>query len=163
MSLMSDLHLAVPFISHLELAAVGKLSREISLGFTGIDAEVEFTCGCGYPPLKLVVSEYVPTSEDLARAPIIATGSSDRVPCFQYQYPPPIASKSTFTDLVETCRSHIKLVVRHQRNIRSPIAERGNGLSRMILEAIIRYHGSGSFPNNVGSDSTVYCDSSEPV
>ena len=163
MSLMSGLHLTVPFISHLELAAVGKLSRELSLGFTGIDAEVEFTCGYGYPPLKLVVSEFAPTNEDLARAPIIATGSSDRVPCFEYQYPPPIASKSTFRDLIETCRSHVKLVVRHQRNMRSPVAERGNELSRTILEAIIRYHGSASFPNNVGSASTVYCDSSEPV
>jgi hypothetical protein len=130
---------------------VGKLSRELSLGFIGIDVEVDFTCGCEYPPMKLAVSEFVPKSDDLARAPTLTTGSLDRVASFQYQYPPPIASRIAFTDLIETCRNHVKLVVMQQRKMRSPLAQRGNKLSKDILEAIIRYHGSASPPSNVGS------------
>lgn len=139
------------FVSYLDLVAVGKLSHELSLGFVGNDAEVNFTCGYGYPPMKLVVSEFVPASDRLARAPTLTPGSSlDSALSFQYQYPPPIASRIKFKDLIETCRHHVELVVMYQRNTRRPVSNRGNELSRKVLEVIVRYHKSVRLATNVG-------------
>jgi hypothetical protein len=107
--------------------------------------------------MRLVVSEFLPRSDNSARAPTLTTGSSDKVASFEYQYPLPIASRDSFADLIETCRNHVKLVVMHQRNTRRTIAQRGNELSKMILEAIIRYQQSGSLSTNVGPTSTSYC------
>lgn len=121
---------------------MGELSRELSLGYVGSEVYVDFTCGYGYLPMKLAVSEFTPKSDKLARVPTITTESTDRVPFFQYQYPPPIASRSTCDDLIEKCRSHVKQVVKHQRSKPNPATETGNEISKMVMEAISRYHGS---------------------
>jgi hypothetical protein len=111
--------------------------------------EIDLTCGRGYLSMKLTVSEFAPKSDELARIPAITTQSTDRVPSFEYQYPPPIAFRSTYAELTEKCRAHIELVVRRQQHTLNLVAWRGNKISKMILEAVSRYHRSIRPPSNV--------------
>ena len=119
-----------------------KLSHELSLGFVGLDVEIDLTCGRGYLPMKLTVSEFAPKSDELARIPAITTQSTEGLPSFEYQHPPPIAFRSTYADLTEKCRDHIELVVRRQQQTLNLVTWRGNKISKIILEAISRYHRS---------------------
>lgn len=128
-------------MSHFKPTAVDELSRGLSLGYVGTDMNVDFTCGCGYIPMRLAVSEFARKSAELARVPTIITTSKDGLPSFQYQYPSPIASRSTCATLVGKCRNHMSMAVRHQRDIPSPVTGRGNKISKMILGAVSRYHG----------------------
>ncbi|CZR53493.1 uncharacterized protein PAC_03372 [Phialocephala subalpina] len=123
----SDLLFPVPFVSYLRSKSVNQLSSELSLGFVGVDFEVALTCGSEYPPLNLAVSEFALKSDQAAR---VAT-------C-----PPPIAVSGAYTDLLERCRNHIKLVVKQERTLQRPILKHGHKISRLTLKAIARHYGS---------------------
>jgi hypothetical protein len=135
---------------------VGELSHQLSLGFVGTEFEVELTCGGRYLPLKLAVSEFALKSDELARNPTVTTESTDGQPSFQYQYSPPIAFRSTRADLLEKCRSHIKLVVRHERNTPGSVSASSNMISKTILEAVSRYRRSSCHLSHV-SCSYIMC------
>lgn len=136
------LHVAVPFVSHLGPKSVEQLSSELSLGFVGIDIEVALTCGSEYPPLNLAVSEFALKSDQAARIATVNIQSQNDLPLFEYRCPPPIASRSAYNDLFERCRNHIKLVVKQERALPSPILKQGHEISRLALKAITRHCGS---------------------
>ncbi|KAF8853562.1 hypothetical protein BDZ45DRAFT_76216 [Acephala macrosclerotiorum] len=138
----SDLLFPVPFVSYLRSKSVDQLSSEISLGFVGVDFEVALTCGSEYPPLDLAVSEFALRSDQAGRVATVSTQSKNNLRSFDYQCPPPIAVSRAYTDLLERCRNHIKLVVKQERTLQRPILKHGHKISRLALKAIARHYGS---------------------
>jgi hypothetical protein len=135
-----------PFVSHLEPTAVGELFREISHGYVGTDIYVDFSCGYGCLPMRLSVSEFTLKSSKGAGVPTIVAESRDRMSSFQYQYPSPIASRSSHADLVEKCGNYVR---KHQQNMPIPTPWRRSEISKMVVAVVSRYHFSASSSRNV--------------
>jgi hypothetical protein len=123
-------------VSHLDRTAVELLTRESCRDFFNDGVEVDLTCGRGYPPMRLLVHEFIPVSETISRVPALTEWKT-----FELHYPYPVAlDEAAMRGLVDECRNHVKYIVSRPLDLTVEMPRNMPPISKRVLEAVSHYH-----------------------
>ena len=129
--------------SHLRKPAIELLTYELIDGFVENDIEADLVFGHGDLPMKLVVTEFVPANRERLYVPAITSKADDQTPFFTNRHPLPVALRGkALVGLVDKCRTHIKYMVANQGDLSGLKPRKMSKLSKRLLGAVGRYHGS---------------------
>jgi hypothetical protein len=138
---------------------VQKLIDENVVGFTDNQIEVHISSGPNYPPIRVIVHEFIPANNELLAVHCAPPDISDPKPSIEEVYAPPfglIDNNGKDRDkLRRSCREHIKVMIEHSQVF--PTAASGNSapLSCEIYEVVNRYGQSKRISGNVRSAITL--------
>ena len=137
------LHPTELLVSHLEEDRVRRLEREICSAFVDNTFEVDILCGKGHLPIRLQVTEFIPTKDEACSFPVISSDVLGQVPGFENKWPSPIALRGVnMPILIENCRSYVTAMVRQRNHLSEVLPGELNRISHEVLGAVSRYYGS---------------------
>jgi len=132
---------AEELVSHLRKSVVGYLEDQISRGFVGDHIEVELFYDGVDVPLRVWVAEFVPSSAQLFRVPVV---TDDQPPIFGDHYPFPVAVQGKSLDvLTEKCRDYMETVVRRRSEIPQLHPRSMNNISKRVLHIVSQFYADG--------------------
>jgi hypothetical protein len=122
---------------------VQKLEIDVCSTFVDNTLEVDILCGRGHLPMKLQVTEFVPTKDELSRFPVISSKDPGQVLKFESKWPSPLALRNFDTyALTDSCRRYITAIVRLQNSLSEMLPGDLSKVSHQVLDAIFQYYNS---------------------
>lgn len=138
--------------AHLERSQVDRLIETYGKCFTANKIEVQFSCAPRYPPLVLVLTEFIPPPEEKSPLKIM----HNQGPAIEPHSPARLALPSIETNLRRKCLEHIQAMVRyHLDNDQVFPRKYSSQVSTRTFAAVCKYHKMISSCGNVWC--YIYC------
>lgn len=125
---------------HLDKAQVDQFANIYDKSFTLNTVEAQFSCGRDYPPLVLILTEFVPPIGERPTIPVIPSLVQESV-TFEQRFPATLALPKLEEDLQQKCLDHIKSMVRHHcENKQVFPMQYSSEISTRVFAAVCKFH-----------------------
>lgn len=125
---------------HLDKAQVDQLANIYDNYFTLNTVEAQFSCGRDYPPLVLLLTEYVPPFGERPTIAVIPSLVQQGV-TFEQRFPATLALPRLDDDLQQKCLDHIKSMVRHHCDNKQVVPmQYSSEISTRVFAAVCKFH-----------------------
>lgn len=112
--------------------------------------EAQFSCGREYPPLVLILTEFVPPVGERATIPVIPSFVQESV-TFEQRFPATLALPKLEDDLQQKCLDHIKSMVRYHCDDEQVFPMKySSEISTRVFAAVCKFHRAISTSGDVG-------------
>jgi hypothetical protein len=108
-------------------------------GFTNNTIEIEIKSGPTYPPIRLVVHEFLPKDQNFLALPQLVTNEINNESRIAVSYAPPLGLNEPTNAVKQKCLEHIKSIIKSERNAGEVEYGETSQISWRVLEAVSQY------------------------